>query len=337
MSSEDLKEKEELSSKEKKRVAAFLKQTKKAFVNKIDQNDDGKFNLEDVSEFADTMGDAAKNGARAFKESVDEKKREMELKSLRPIFADDLDTVEFSMSKFIRVTDRDKKHAESALCEGSVGFYSEQKGMRYINIFTDSVDVFSLSFYPDSSSEFYYIDPSDRDSYICLDEYFSYLKSACVGELQRIAQSLGATHFKVTYKEKQTSFSESEKSGGVSVAGVGGMKGSRSKSEEKYSLIEIAAESSFPGHPPVRPVLKYLQRDPSIQTLIEMRMDDSSPLSNQVFAIKLSSSSGLKESDAVKIDAVLKGMKCSGNTTVASEARNESRRILEYEIDFKTE
>lgn len=54
----------------------------------------------------------------------------------------------------------------------------------------------------------------------------------------------------------------------------------------------------------------------------------------QEFFGKISNSSGLKESEAVKIDAVLKGMKCSGNTTVVSEVQNESRRYLEYEIDF---
>ena len=36
----------------------------------------------------------------------------------------------------------------------------------------------------------------------------------------------------------------------------------------------------------------------------------------------------------VKIDAALKAMKISGNTTVISEAQNESRRFFEYEIDF---
>ena len=48
----------------------------------------------------------------------------------------------------------------------------------------------------------------------------------------------------------------------------------------------------------------------------------------------MSISSGMKENDAIKIDAALKGMKCSGNTTVSSEARNEDRRYLEYEISF---
>ncbi|MBR5248713.1 MAG: hypothetical protein IKV27_07235 [Lachnospiraceae bacterium] len=51
--------------------------------------------------------------------------------------------------------------------------------------------------------------------------------------------------------------------------------------------------------------------------------------------LKMSTSSGMKESDAVKIDAVLKGMKFSGNTTVSSEAQNEARRYLEYEIEFE--
>ena len=65
-----------------------------------------------------------------------------------------------------------------------------------------------------------------------------------------------------------------------------------------------------------------------------MRMDETSPLMRERFMLNLSQSSGMKENDAVKIDAVLKGMKCSGNTTVASEAKNEARRYLEYEIEF---
>ena len=36
----------------------------------------------------------------------------------------------------------------------------------------------------------------------------------------------------------------------------------------------------------------------------------------------------------MKIDAALKGFKVSGNSTVTNEAKNESRRVLEYEIEF---
>lgn len=34
------------------------------------------------------------------------------------------------------------------------------------------------------------------------------------------------------------------------------------------------------------------------------------------------------------MDAMLKSMKISGNTTIEAEVQNEARRILEYEIDF---
>ena len=91
---------------------------------------------------------------------------------------------------------------------------------------------------------------------------------------------------------------------------------------------------TFPGHAPIKPQLRYMQREPIIQNLISMRMDEKAPLLHQKLMLKLSNSSGMKDSDAVKIDAALKGMKFSGNATVASEAKNESRRYLEYEIEF---
>ena len=78
----------------------------------------------------------------------------------------------------------------------------------------------------------------------------------------------------------------------------------------------------------------YILAPPNVQKLIEMRMDEQGPLRRQTLTIKLSNSSGLKESEAVKIDAILKGLKCTGNSIVVNEVRNESRRYLEYEIDF---
>ena len=104
--------------------------------------------------------------------------------------------------------------------------------------------------------------------------------------------------------------------------------------DKKYSTVEIAAEMECPGHDPVKPKLKYMKYDPSINGLVKMRMSEHAPLIHQKLMLRLSNSSGLKESEAVKIDAVLMGLKCAGNASVVSEARNESRRYLEYEIDF---
>ena len=301
-------------------------------IQTVDQNDDGKFDLSDVSAMAESMGDAVKKGTRAMKESAEERARNMELKALHPLFPDSLDSADFLMPKFIRVTDRDKRYAESEVCQGSVGFISDQKELRVVNIFKDSIEAFGLTFYPDCDYEFYYVDPSDRDRYIALNDYFGYLKTARIIELQKIAQDLGAKHFRVTYKEELSS--SSEKKVKTHAKAVVAADAASESAEKEYSTVEIAADMTFPGHAPIKPQLRYMQREPIIQNLISMRMDEKAPLLHQKLMLKLSNSSGMKESDAVKIDAALKGMKFSGNATVASEAKNESRRYLEYEIEF---
>ncbi|WP_298017154.1 hypothetical protein [uncultured Dysosmobacter sp.] len=302
-------------------------------IQAVDQNDDGKFDFSDVSVIAESMGNAVKKGTQTIKDSAGEKARQLELKSLQPIFADSLDHADFLMPKFIRIVNRGKKHAEKEVCHGSIGYTSNQKGLHIVNIFRDSIEAFGLMFYPDCDCEFYYVDPSERDRYIALDEYFSYLKIARINELQKIAQDLGAKHFRVTYKEEQAAFSEKKvKAHAKAVAATADTE--HNSTEKKYSTVEIAAEMEFPGHSPIKPWLKYLQRDPSIQTLVSMRLNEKTPLLHQKFMLKLSNSSGMKESDAMKIDAVLKGLKCAGNATVASEAKNESRRYLEYDIEF---
>lgn len=317
-----------------KNAKDLLEKSKDITIQVADQNADGKFDLEDVSVIAGSVGNVMKKGAQTLKETTDEKARQLELKTLQPIFLETLNDTDFLMSRFIRITDRDKKHAESEVCKGSIGFMSDQKGLHIVNIFRDSIDSYGLSFYPDCDSEFYYVDPSDRDGYIALDEYFSYLKQVRISELQKIAQDLGAKHFKVTYKEEKTSFSEKKVSKKVTAKPIASIAVEQNNENKKYSIVEIAAEMECPGHTPVKPKLKYMKYDPSINGLVEMRMNEHAPLLHQKFMLKLSNSSGLKESEAIKIDAVLKGMKCTGNATVLSETQNESRRYLEYEIDF---
>ena len=301
-----------------KNAKDILEKSKNKAVQIADQNDDGKFDLEDVTAMANSVGNIVKKGARTLKETADEKARQMERKTLLPIVLEDLN--DYQMPKLIRITERDKKYSESEVCKGSIGFWSDFKEMRLMNIFRDSVNVYGISFYPNYDSEF--------------DEYFDYLKQVRVGELQKIAQDLGAKHFRVTYKEEKTAFSERRTNKKVGIKSVGDVSAEQKSEENKYSKIEIAAEMECSGHAPVKPTVKYMKYDPNVQKLIEMRMDEQGPLRRQTLTIKLSNSSGLKESEAVKIDAILKGLKCTGNSIVVNEVRNESRRYLEYEIDF---
>lgn len=158
-----------------KNAKSLWNKTKNILVNAVDQNSDGTFDMEDVSAIVETIGTAAKKTATTMKASAEERSRELERKQLQPIFAEDLDSAEFLISKLVRITELDKRHAESEVCQGSIGYTSVQKDLRIVNIFKNSINEFGLSFYPDHDCELYYVDPSDRDKYIALDDYFSFL------------------------------------------------------------------------------------------------------------------------------------------------------------------
>ena len=171
-------------------------------VQRFDKNGDGKIDIPNVSEFAGNSWNTLIDGASDVKDSLEEKAKQAKLKALKPIFADS----DIQLSKFVRISERDKRYNETGVCPGAIGCVADQKNLHIINVFRDSVDTFGVEFYPDCDCEFYYIDPSDRNRYIALDEYFGYLKSMRINELQKIAQDLGAKHFRITYKEEKHHF-----------------------------------------------------------------------------------------------------------------------------------
>ena len=315
-------------------IKDVFNRTKEKAILKTDQNDDGKLDMADVAVVAGTVKNAVEKGVDTIKRNTEESRKHIDLKVLRPIFPETLDQSDFLLTKFIMIKDRDKKHEKSDACKGSIGFLSNKSGLNIVTIYKDSLNAFGLSFYPDDDSEFYYVNPADRNNYIALDEYFDYLKIVRVNELQRVAQSLGAKHFKVTYKEERMSFSDRKGKIRMESKAIGDADGEHSISEKKYSVIDVAAEMYMDGHVPQKPELVYLLKDDNVNNLIHLRMTGGESFHNHKISIKMSNSSGIKEKDALKIDAALKGMKVSGNTTVTNEAKNESRRYLEYEIDF---
>lgn len=285
----------------------------------------------ELEKHAKELVDAAVVAAQSLAEVINNGKDSWNLKRLKPIFINDLNGMIFS--RLVRIVEREKKF-DIDVCKGSIGYWDTCKGERWMNIFKDSVSKFGLDFYPNDEVNFYYVDPTNKDSYIVLDEYFDRLKQVRVSELQKIAQDLGAKYFRVTYIKERTTLSKKAANGKGSIHKKGNGSAQMNVTEQKYDRMDIAAEMSFPGHEPVMPHVRYLKYDPNIENLIKMRMDPKGPLNHQTLNIKLSSSSGLKETDAVKIDMILKSLKMVGNTTVSSEVQNEAKSILEYEINF---
>lgn len=93
--------------------------------NAFDKNDDGKLDIKDAALVAKTVGGAVKKGSKIAREGATEKARLLELRILKPIFPDSFDDSEFLIPKLIRITERDKKYAESEVCQGSIGYSSD--------------------------------------------------------------------------------------------------------------------------------------------------------------------------------------------------------------------
>lgn len=309
-----------------KGVSDYIDKTGKDIAKALDQDGDGKLDLSDIQTVMDRI-----------QENQAEARRKADLERLKPLFPDDFERADFVMPKMIRVAEMDKAHADNPVCKGSVGFTTILNDMTAITLYRDQIDAFDLTFHPMLENSVYYVDPCDEDHYILLDDYFSYMKMQRVAELQRIAQSLGATHFKVTYKEKNKSSSSTSTDVSLTVKNgkeSADAKASHSVKESSQASISIDAEMRFLGHSPIRPELHYLKKEVNIANLIEMRMNPLSPLQQQRFSIELSNSSGIGEQDVVKINAMLNSMKISENTAIVAEVQKEARHILEYEIDF---
>lgn len=319
-----------------KGVKSFFNKAKDGLVKVVDQNLDGTFDAEDVSMITDAFAETAKNTAAVVKENLEEKRREFERRTLQPIFVEDLNDADFYYAKLIRLTDIDKKRAESDVCQGSIGYMSNQNDLSVMNIFKDKLAMFNITLIPDADSEVYYVDPIDRDKYIAIEDYFEYLRVSRVNELENIANDLGATYFKITYKEHRAAVTSQKAvaKGKFKAPGENAsVDASHNSKTAEASTIGIAAENRFKeGHAPIEPTLNYLKRDQVVQNLIHLRM--TSTLESRKYEISLSKTLGIKEADAVKIDGALKSMKMSSNISIANEVRNESRRFLEYEIEF---
>ena len=298
-----------------------------SLIRSIDQTGDGKFDFDDIAEIN-----------RQIQENQRQAKLKRDREMLNPIFLKDLSDGDFLLSRMIRLTAMDKKHASSSICEGSIGHEELVKDLRIVTVYPDHMGEWALQFYPDENQEFYYVNPVDPNQYIAIDYFFDYLRQARVGELQRIAQDLGATYFRVTIREQKKTLYKKSESAKVAVKTPkvsGTVQGEYSAASDELSDGEIAAQISFAGHEPIRPELTFYRNEPQIIALIDMRMDHlENAVKEQHLSLKCAHSSGITEKTAASIDAAFSMMKCAGNTTFTSEAQNEVRQVFEYDIVF---
>lgn len=302
-----------------------------------------------LKEFGEVFAQEAKDGAliaanqAAIKggqlaEQAKKAKVGLDKAILKPVTREELELFKGNQAQMIRIVDT-KKYMEKEAFLGAVGFETIVKGASVLNLYRGNVDSLGIKFYPDIQGEIYYTHPYEIGSYINIGEYFSFIKRGKVNELETIAHKLGARHVKITLKEEKKAFISN------SADVKGGFKLGKKKSPElnathrfdltNYCNLEVATDVSFDGNSfPTVPELLFYKNDSDIKSLINMRMSEINPISRKTYILKYYDNQGMKESDAVKVDAALKVFKMAGNASFSSEVQTEKRIYMEYEIEF---
>lgn len=301
--------------------------------------------LEVVGEAAKIAGDFAEQNVKQAKEvfnrvinNFGDEKSKRNLEKYRPIFVNSMEEG-IRYPKMINVVDYDKR-MDVAECEGAVGFMENIKNVEVLGIYQKDFKEFkNVKFYPNTTpnSSVYYVHPIDNNLYIEITEYFKYLKEQRIAELEYIAQELGAKHFKVQIMEETMNSSSSKNKVDAKLGFLknkAGVNLEKDNSQSDYEYIGIAAENTYPGKEPEEPVLKLWANNESIKSLVKQRMSKDNQLQSKKFRLDYNTSSGIKESEAAKIDGVLKSIKFGAAGKITEEAKKESKRKLEYSIEF---
>lgn len=279
-----------------------------------------------------------------------EAKRAKDLAELKPFFLDmllpssgissSIASAKAKLPAIIHVVEKDKKHSESEVCEHSLGHISIENGIRVLNVYPHHMKDLGVVFFPNMNGEFYYVDPCQKNLYINIQEYFRQLKIARVNELEQLAYSLGATHLEIVFKTDTVELEKAQKK-----AEIGAKKGKKNKldikaehseNEVRKESVEVERKLDLSGHDdPQVPALIYFKDDEDIRNLISMRLDKKSYLKSKECKLKYSVSSGIKASNAVKIQGALDKMGGgSAGVSLLNETLNESCTTLIYKIEF---
>lgn len=280
-----------------------------------------------------------KDTAERWNDEAEVAKNKKDLLTLSPVFLPNLQSGEFKIPAMLCVVDEpDKKHAESKACAGSIGFLNEVNGVQTLNVYRSNLAETGLSCYPDNDKEVYYIDPSDKSSFIALDNYFDRIKKARVNELVKIAYDLGAKSIEVNYITSAKMDSVKKKSAKLKAKegkDGGGAEANSNHQNKESSVTTVAASQKTEGNNnPQRPNLVYFKNEEDILDLIDMRMNGQNKVKEKSYTFKSVSSSCMKYKDAVKIDGALQKLKLNAGVSMEEELATANSTVLEYKVEF---
>lgn len=265
------------------------------------------------------------------------------MKKYNPLFPDKYFSEEFNLPNMIVIVD-DAVRRGIDVCEGAIGWLSDENGIEVMYLYDEFIDNCELKFIPAVICDaVYYVDRFERKKFIQTDCLFSKAHEERLAELKHIAFSLGAKKFSVELSESsiETTLVHAKAEAKISgkLHGVDSSVGSSNDQKISFSgntqrLGKIEAE--FSGSQEItKPELKWFANDDNIKNLIKMRCGTTNTLKSEILILEGSASATMAKKTACAIDGAIGkigGMK--GKSDMETQAMKECQSKLIFNIEF---
>ncbi len=307
-----------------------LKKGTEAVSNVLKKTSDASKKIsENVQEKAKTFSDKTKNDSYMRK-----------LKKYNPLFAERFYSEEFNLPNMIVIVD-DAVRRGIDVCEGAIGWLSNENGMEVMYIYDEFAPSCGISFVPNVICDaVYYVDKFDRNRFVQTDCIFSKAHEERLAELKYIAYSLGAKYCSIEISESNTKveinkakaeMKAKEPLKGVS-ASIKAEQGLSNKDvTRRTGIIEVEFEEN---NSISKPNLKWFKNDEIIKNLIDIRCNGDCSLKSETLILEGAMSATMSKKTAYAIDCAISKIGISGKSDIENQAVKENHSKLIFKVDF---
>ncbi|MBQ8518333.1 MAG: hypothetical protein IJ455_01850 [Agathobacter sp.] len=278
--------------------------------------------------------------ALEFSEKSKNDSYERRLKKYNPLFPEKYHSEKFNLPNMIIIVD-DAVRRDIDVCEGAIGWLSNQKGMEVLHLYDEYIKESGIQFVPAPICDAaYYVDRFDRNRFIQIECIFTKAHEERMAELKNIAYMLGAKYCSIEISET-TSKVENKKKKVEAKIGTKGISTSSHETVEQESSYEGYVsrsgkiEATFGGSDEVkRPELKWFMHDDTIKRLIDMRCANINAIKSETLVLEGSSSATMSKKTACAIDNAVGKIGVSGNANMEGQALKEEHSKLIFRVEF---
>lgn len=289
---------------------------------------------------ATNVAENVQKSALEFSEKSKQDSYERRMKKYNPLFPEKFHSEEFNLPNMVVIVD-DAVRRGIDVCEGAIGWLSNQNGMEVLHLYDEYIQQSGIQFVPAPICDaVYYVDRFDRNRFIQTECIFSKAHEERMAELKNIAYMLGAKSCSIEISESSLEVETSKNQFEVK-AGTKGINVSSTESAEQSSSYKGSAHRSgrivaeFAGSSDVkRPDLKWFMHDDTIKKLIEIRCSDPKAIKSEMLILEGNASATMSQKTAYAIDNAISKIHVGGKANMEGQATKENQSKLIFSIEF---